>query len=286
MSQRDPSVHLRRTSLYSILQELDYINESEAKSLVDDIFNGARGMNAGRTYVTTKALVKKKIKRVESVDKDQADEFNAIYQAVLMDRNIRAVPIGPTDPRYITMKEVAGQAMEFCNLYNLKPAEGYKTYITLALDIAKNNFSINRMRGLIDQITKRYEEYKQISEDKDPSLTKQFYATWKAVCQQYIGRSDSITEPYLYIHFIHGRLAAEQAEANYADWIAAQFEKWASLGSTPELSQFYGDNASLAYTKYVQKHGKQNETREEKQLQKAKVIPTKTVKQINRGKKG
>ena len=61
MEQRDPSIHLKRTSLREILEEVDYINESEVDSLTDDIFHGARSHTAmNRSHITTKAATKKK----------------------------------------------------------------------------------------------------------------------------------------------------------------------------------------------------------------------------------
>jgi len=269
--------------LFKILHGIDLTNS--VGTIVEDIFFHARGVNSGRTHVTAKSVTRKKIQRVESVDKTDADKFNSIYRSVLMDKQIKSLEIKPNDPRYLTMKEVAGQAKEFCELYEFGQVEGYKMYITLAIDILKSNFNIYRMKNISDPVISRYEDYKSINEDKSPDNTRVFHASWKAASQQYVGRSESITEPHLYVHLIRGREAADSVKAHYTDWISAQFEKWAGMGSIPQLSQFYGDNASLAYNKYYAKHGKKEETKEEKQIKKGKVIPIKGQKTVNRKKR-
>lgn len=285
MAQRDPSIHVRRTSLFDILESLDYLNEVEVESLVSDIFHGARQFPAmNRSQITAKAATRKKAERVNSVATPDAEAFNSIYQSVLLEKGVRATTITKNDGRYITMKEVAAHAKEFCDMFELKKEVGYKTYVSLGIEVAGSKFTINYLKGLSDRIIKTYENYQTIHGDVSRESTTEFYTYWKAVSQKYTGRAESITEPHLYVHFVHGREAADEAKAPYAEWIVAQFERWAGMGSTPELSQFYGDNAKIAYMKYSQKRGRQDESEQEKQVRSKKEIPIKGTKS-KRGRK-
>jgi hypothetical protein len=285
MEKRDPSVTIRKSSLFNIVSELDYLSESEAHSLVEDIFNKSIHKSArNRLYVTTKAIAKKKADRVQVIDKSDAEEFNSVYRATLMDNNIRASIIKPTDSKYIVLKEVASQAQEFCKMFDIDIPYGYKVYTRLAIDLLEHNFSVYRMKGAADNIIKRYEDHLAISNDERREETTIFYSTWKVVSHQYTGSSPQVTDPALYVHFVRGRVEADKYKADYTEWITAQFEKWAGLNSIPELSQLYGEKAYLAYVKHTGKETKY-ESETEKTYFKAKQLPIKRKQQVSRTKK-
>ena len=65
-------------------------------------------------------------------------------------------------------------------------------------------------------------------------------------------------------------------KAKYEDWIAAQFERWPN--SMPELTQFYGDNAALAYTKHVGLTSNKYDSKEEKQYFEKSTVRVKDSK--------
>ena len=118
-----------------------------------------------------------------------------------------------------------------------------------------------------------------IADDEDAAGTQKFYATWMDVSMQYQGgHVSSIAEPHLFVHFIHGRNNAEKMGATHKDWITAQFEGIAEYSSTPELSQFYGDNAELRYTKYMGTKTKEYDSKEEKEYFEEKKVAVKTIK--------
>jgi len=265
---RDPSIHVKKSSLVKILED---IVQGDATKLADEIVHRSKGYAIrNRQVLNLKAWQKKKAQRVGAVDKDLADRFNAIYQGVIMKNNIRTSTITPTDSRYTTLKEVAKLAQDFSKMFEMDEERGFKAYVELGIQLAGNNFSIYRLKGLSDKIIKYYEDMEAIEGDKYPDDTLNYYIAWKEVVQEYTGSSLSIEEPHLYVHFIYGRVAADKEEANYRDWIAAQFEQWG--GNMPELSQFYGDRAKMAYTKYMGAQKKEYNSEDEKDyFEKGKV---------------
>lgn len=89
-----------------------------------------------------------------------------------------------------------------------------------------------------------------LDEDKDPEGTKEFWQEWLKAMDTYAGTRIDILVPEKFVHMIYGREEADRMEANYEDWIIAQFEGLLFVDAIPELSQLYGDNACLRYEKY------------------------------------
>ena len=161
-------------------------------------------------------------------------------------------------------------------MFNLEDLNGYKIYVEFGITLAGNNYSIYRLKGLGDKIIKRYEDMLTLDKDDNSRGTVAFYAAWKDVSIKYLGKATSITEPHLFVHFVHGRKAADKEGAKYHDWVAAQFERWPN--SMPELGSLYGDNASLGYTKYIGLKDKEYETKDEKQYFEDRKIKVKAAK--------
>ncbi|KKM25910.1 hypothetical protein LCGC14_1590220, partial [marine sediment metagenome] len=142
-----------------------------------------------------------------------------------------------------------------------------------------------RIKGLSDRIIKYYEDMLTIDDDEDKVGTVAFYTAWKDVSIQYLGRSTSIEEARLYVHFIYGRRAADKEKAEYKDWIASIYEKWPN--SAPELSQLYGDNAALAYNKFIGVKSRKYDTKSEQEyFEKGSVKVKKIVRKRSTNKKG
>jgi len=259
--KRDPSIHVRRSSL---IEALENLVQEDPVIIVNDLFHKLnKHAIRNRVIVQPNAKTKKKMKRVVSVDKDLAEAFNVIYQQVNMQNNIKTSTITPTDARYTTLKEVAKQAQEFCGMFSLEQSFGFQTYVNIAIKKARNNYSIYRVKGLVDQIIQYYKDALDITKDKDKSGTLAFYAAWKDVSIKYLGYVSAVEDPHLYVHFIRGRIAADQKDAGYVDWISAQYEGLAEYNTTPELNQFYTDNAALRYNKYMGLKAKEYDTKDE-----------------------
>ena len=273
--KRDPSIHITRSSLSEILGDL---LEGDVDYIVGELFRRSNS-NAirNRVIVSVKAAAKKKMARVASVDKEMTERFHLVYQQVNQQNSIRTSAIKQTDSKYATLKEVAQQASEFCKMFDLEENFGFQTYVTIGIKLSQRSaYSIYRLKGLADRIIKYYEDMSKISTDENEQGTRAFYVAWKQACIKYMGQDTAIEEPHLFVHFIHGRMAADKEKAKYSDWVSAQFERWD--GSMPELSQFYGDNASLAYTKFVGLTSKKYKSDEEKEYFEKGEVRVKTVK--------
>jgi hypothetical protein len=253
--KRDPSIHVRRSSLSEALSE---IIQGDVEPIVDELFlKLTKEAIRNRVLIKATAQTKKKMARVASVDKDLAETFNAAYTMFNSVNNIRAAIIKPNDSKYTVLKEVAQQAQEFCTMFELEQSTGFEIYLRTAHRLAKNKYSIYYLKGMADRIIQDRENMLTLENDEDREGTTTFYATWKQVSVDYLGGSTSIESPELYVHFVFGRQDADEMGADYYDWIAAQFEGIKEYGSVPELAQLHGDNAKLRYTKFTgKKHQK------------------------------
>ena len=241
---RDPSIHIRRSHLVKIMEEegLDTskVNRLMEKALKYSIRN--------RAVVVAKSRAKKAIERSSAVDTGIVDMFNRIYTTITKEKSYKTPTIKKTDPQYLTLKEVASQADEFCEMFDLEREEGFKMYIEIAMELLDKKFSLYRMKGYYaDNIVTYYKNGLIISEDPSTANTRKMYETWQKVLMKYFNQIIEVKDFNRYVNFVHAKNDAEQLGANYKDWITAQFEKWAFANVVPEITQLHGENAAYNY---------------------------------------
>lgn len=278
---RDPALHIRRSHLREILSGYGITHID-----VDNIMReGLKHSIRNRVFIQTKAKQAKQMKRVAAVDTDYMDKFITVYMALMMENNIKTAAVKKTDPMYTTFKEVYQQAKDFCDLYELSYESGFSVYINLGLSVlGKRKYSLYRMKGSFQRLVDHYNQVKVINDDISPEKTVKLYQVWQQLIAKHFGvEIDFISDASKMVHFVYMKEDIEQEKASYSDWIEAQFEKWSYLNIIPEPGVMYGDNAILAYKKYMGKrHVTYKSDEEEGYFNKVgteKVIPIKAAKQ-------
>jgi len=180
------------------------------------------------------------------------------------------------------MKEVATNAYNFREDFQIGSLEeAFKYYLDIAIKLLKKNFSIYRLKGADNMIRTRYNNLMLVFDDLDPEGTKRMAKAWHHSLKAFHGLTMDMNDDQ-YASMVLARRLADRASADYQDWMDAQFDKWTFLNSMPEFSQLYGDNATLAYTRYMA--GKKEEFKNEderkhfKTVKDEKDVPIKTVK--------
>jgi len=270
---KDPAIHIKRSDLIKIFTELelpiDKVNILLKKALPLTLRN--------RIIVTSNSKSKKKIERLLDTEVNM-EQFTRIYTNVMVMRNIKSMLIRKGDPQYISFKEVATQAKDFCDLFELDYEEGLRQYIECGVDLLGVKYSLYRIKAYAGRIVDYYKDLLLISEDPNPEGTKKMFNAWvKAVHKYYGSHIDTGKNVAVYAHFIHARNDADSIGANYSHWMYAQFEKWAYLNSIPEFSQLHGENAKLIYNLYIAKLG--GEGSYLTKVKDEKEIPLKSTKQ-------
>lgn len=258
---RNPSIHITRQNLSTILTELGV-----SVKIIPELMLKARKFSIrNRVQVTTKAKAKKKSDRSVGADSVSLDRFNAVYMGVMLSNNIKVIPITKISPQHLTLKEVCWQATQFCNLFQMGEEEGFKLYIELGLKLLGNKFGIYRLKSSAQRITDYFSDKLLIKGDKDPEGTDDVITAWSQAVRVFYHTSIELENDAQRVHFIHVREDADSVQAEYYDWMAAQFEKYLYLGNLPAFTQLYGDNALLNYQIYKAKNHKDNKTKEEQE---------------------
>jgi hypothetical protein len=261
---RDPAIHIRRSDLLKIFNEVWGANITE--EAVTDLFLHARKYSIkNRVQVTTKAKAKKKADRSVESDTNLLEKFNGIYQSCLVAHSIKSMTIGKTSPQFLTLKEVCFAAKEFSDLNTLGYETGMRLYVEIGIKLLGNKFSIYRLKGTALRILEYYQAKALITSDPNPDGTDDMVTAWVQAVKVFYHTSIALEDDAQRAHFIHAREDADSLKAEYYDWMAAQFEKYLYLGNLPAFSQLYGDNAKLNYQIYMAKSHKDNKTKEEQE---------------------
>jgi len=257
--ERDPSIHIKRSRLKEIFEaeglDTSKINKVMERALKYSIRN--------RVIVTGKSKTRKKTEKVSSIDDKVVAKFHRIYDAILKEKGIKTLSIKKSDKKYLTLKEIVGQAKDFCDMFNLQYDEGFKKYVEIGVFLLDRKFSLYRFKGYGDKIVTYYQNLDIIDKDENKEATYEFYQFWKAGLWEYAGEVIDIKDANKYVNFVYGRKDADANNADYIDWINAQFEKWSFLNVVPELTQFHGDNAAYNYQIYMANKNKKYDSKEE-----------------------
>ena len=273
---RDPAIHIKRSDLVKVFMGMA-LDVSAAR--INDIMREAMKYSIrNRVNVILPANSRKKAERVIDTESEWVDTFNGVYSAVMLENNIKVLPIHKKDPQYLTLKEITRQAIDFCTLYQLPYEAGFKEYIQLGVTLLNKKYSLYRLKASADWIASTHRDIITIADDPTPELTKKLHTCWLAAMKKYAGVvSDIPLASDKYVHLVYTKQDAEELKADYDDWMNAQFEKWSYLKSVPEFSQLHGENAKLNYKIYAGKET-QNDAGYDKAIKSGKEIPYKEVK--------
>jgi len=278
---RDPAVHIKRSDLVEILSSVNEVLFPEV--LTDIIMQKAVKRNIrNRVIVTAKSRGRDKLKRTIAAEDQIVEKFNGIYNMMLQKHDIRSTQIHKTSSHYLVLKEIAKNAQECCEMFGEVLEEGFKRYVEIGLDLLKNKFTIYRLKGTHPKILLRYENLQKLERYEDEDGFKRMYLAWKKSLFKYHQLDFDVEDPDRLVAFIYAIEEASKLKAVYQDYMDAQFDKWSFLDSMPEFSQLYGENAGLAYYKYMaSQKGKYSSEAERKYHEKVKSgeeIPIKKSK--------
>lgn len=261
-TQRDPSLHIRKSHLEEVLNLIPYDRKMVGKVLVEKIFEAAQKYQITDRYIDvskaksrTRAKIQKSIEADKGVPEKLVEKFNALLTAhrQIDNHNAKIRVIRKDSKDYLLLKEVAKMAHEFSEHFDIQPIEdGYKEYIEIGIGFM-GRYALNRFKTYHNRIFEEFENRVAVVTDDKPNKTRQFFIIWKDCMEEYAGLVPELSEADFskYSHIVYGRVDADKKHAHYEDWIRAQFEGLSFLDAIPELVQFYGENARRRYDKYM-----------------------------------
>jgi hypothetical protein len=274
---RNPSVHVRRSELFEIL--VDYgINDRDMPSIMQK----ASKINIkNRVNLILPAKTRQKAERIIEAGNDLVGMFNQAYITVMAENHIKVLSMRKGNPQFLAFTEIASQAKEFCDLFELDYMQGFLIFLRMGVTILNKKYSLYRLKGASDRIVDKYRTMQTINNDPNQLSTQLMYAAWEKAVKKYFSvEIDVKNDMDKYVHFIFAKQDADSIKADYFDFICAQFEKWAFIGNIPEFSQLHGENAKLNYKIFMAKStGSSTESEAEKKYFKTvrseKEIPIK-----------
>lgn len=250
--KREPSIHIFKSRLVEILE--DILSEDEdVKGLVNDIFYRAKPYSiSSRTVTTSNDRIEKKIKRVTNTTRLDSDIFSQLIYAKrksLKHRGISMIKSGSKD--WDILKEVTGQALLFCEDFELSIREGFIKYIEIGLS-KMSKYGLNKFLGMYQGISETHQALIDISEDEDPGGTKKMYEYYTKIIADKTGVFERLEElPEKYVWFIKARNQADDLKVPHNVYIKAQFEALNFAKGIPYPSQMVGPKATERVNRYA-----------------------------------
>lgn len=115
---------------------------------------------------------------------------------------------------------------------------------------------MNKFKYHKENIFNLYSFSLEIQTDPKKKDTEKFYEIWRDTMLTWSSIDIEITTVEKYVNILYARQEADEAKADYDDWIEAQFQELAWLDVIPELSQLHGVNALERYEKWKVKNKK------------------------------
>lgn len=273
--KRTPSLHISKTDLVKVLKKIldgDNSIEFNPKSLATEILVRSKPYSiTNRSISISNQYQERKINRVLKAGLQEAYLFNKLLSMIRKQRKHRGIQeIKESDRNWAMIKEVTALAVTFCNDFDLKPEEGFKEYINIALD-RMNKFSLNRFPMMHQNICMDYEAKDLILKDENLTLTAEAHNYYCNLLFQKVGVPDTYREnPTKYICFVKAVELCVKKGVKVTDYIDAQFDGLAWTSNPPDPSQLLGENAWHRYTKYAYANSINNNPK--------KVLPKNTEK--------
>lgn len=206
--------------------------------------------------------VARSVKADADLPKGAVELFHRLYIGLTASSYSKKVTaIREDSPQYLTLKEITRLAYMFCQSYDLEMQKGFTYYITTGARLMGRPM-LSKYKYYDPKISEGYDCIQQLEHDPNTEATYEYSLLYKSIFFTYSNGMDIYQDiekdPSKYAHMLFGRLQADANKADYEDWITAQFEGLTYLNSLPELTQFYGEQATLRYERYLKENTAQS----------------------------
>lgn len=251
--RRNPSIHITVDALEHMLKDMGvaspkrkawYILEESKKVTLQH-----------RVYLKTNKATTAKLDKLLTTNELTVNMFNSALtnkRLTLHGTHIQQITKGSN--QYNLLVETAGYAYEFYRLYGFEDEViGYELFCEIGLRLMGKKYSLNKFKTNIQKIFDFYKYQLLIDNDPKQSDTIKFYKVYASLILKNTGLELTF-EPGDYLRFIdfyYGRCEADKLKAKYTDYLTAQFDQMAFLGTVPERYNLHGENAKERYQKWL-----------------------------------
>lgn len=253
---REPTVHITMTHLKLVMKQALHLDLD--KGALDAVLTAARKYQIrDRNIVYAKSKNQKKMEKGALMSEMNVEEFNRLLVSKRVSMGHKFVQaIKKADRDYPMLVEASNYAIEFAEMFHVEPFEGMRMFIEIGLGLMGPKYGVNKFKYFKTKIHEIAESAVIINSDENKGGTEALFNIWietltlKAGVKQGHRRG----EIQYYVNMVYARRDADEMEADYKDWIEAQFAELAWMNVVPEVGQLFGDNAKNRYEKYVIKN--------------------------------
>lgn len=253
---RDPSVNIKKSDLLKVLKKDFGMDKLEAEDTADKLLNKCKrfACNERMSLQKIKKAVRRKIERTSQITRDEIMKFNAcLYQVRSLELHHKGVKdIKEGDSQYPSLVDVAASAKEFANSFDFDLEEGYKNFILKGVALMRKRYGLNKFKSYRDKIFSHYEsQYLVASDNNREGSLKLFDIYDEKLKKRTTVIIDRLSDPEKFLDFVLAREEADKCDADYTNWIDAQFAGLEFANALPEPNQLHGDGALTRYQKYL-----------------------------------
>jgi len=252
---RNPSLHITRSELIRILEEVIGTNQSK-EIIADKILKKARKKAPIHRGITVNSdRMEKKAKKMVMANMSDAELFSHLLlhkRRSMKHRGLTQIKAGSRE--WSVLKEVTLLANEFCETHNLEKREGYIEFMNIGIErMAK--FMLVKFLNMANSIIEIYSFIKELQEDEHPQKTEKLYHFYQNQILSKTGMSVDYKKPEKYIYFYRARLQANELKISGVDYIKAQFHALEWRSGYPDPAQLTNSKALQNVTKYLYEKG-------------------------------
>lgn len=261
---RDPTIHITLSNLKTVLS---YYFDDVDDYVMSKILSSSRKYQIRDRYaVQVKNL--QQLKRVQkvvdtSVDDIAIDKFNMVLYTKRKELDHKfTMKIGRKEAAYTNLVKAA----ELCMAFHVASGasdymESCITYITIGLKLMGKRYALNKFSYYNERIVETAKAKELIKQEKESGSIDNAISVYEYYCNLIsestgVDWSDRNITEVNFVSFIYAYQDADEAGADYSDWVSAQFSELAWTGSVPEYNQLFGENAIHRYSKWAAAVGK------------------------------
>lgn len=253
--KREPSIHVSRSVLVSILKEV--LPEGVlVLGLTNLIIKKAKpySLNSRLIISSTERLEEKSKRALSSSTMDANLMARTIVLVRKQLKHKGIVQIQATDREWAQVKAIANLANQFCIDFELPKRQGYIEYIKIAFE-KMNRPLIQKIPSLHQGICDTYQAIKTIREDIEPEITESIHNYYRMKVAGKTGFVNNLKKtPEKYVYFVKVRELLKGLRVPMTHFINAQFEAMEWRGGLPEPAQLIGTKAKERLNKYLFEH--------------------------------
>ena len=241
--KRNPSLHIRKSDLILVLESMGFY---DSEKIAIDLLRKSRPYSIkNRQFILSKKITQKKITRHQVTSSPIIQKINLIIEDQRRKAGHKFIrSISRDSKSYTTLGQVACDAEEFADTFQLfdrSDEDLYKKYITIGLQLIGKKYAIQKFVYYKDRIFQAAENEYTLKHDKNPSLSQNIY-------KYYCDKVKVNTEFTIDFVLTAELLVANQFDAEYKQWIDAQFDGLVFLDAVPEPNQLHSAKSKERYS--------------------------------------